>query len=118
MSKRFPAPDPHDVVSSFRTTYRNYSCADVRREPALSLTEEALPDGARRALARYREEHGDEHLELVKQLRIVNGEPELVVEDDSPLPAVPELLTVSETVTLSTDEHLEVVTDVFVVRRT
>lgn len=118
MPKQFPTPDPRDVVSGFRTTYRNYSTAAPRRETVASLDEAALPEGARRAFERYRREHGDEQLDLVKHLRIVNGTPEVVIDDDSPLPATPELLTLSETVTLTTDDRLEVVTDVFVVRRT
>lgn len=118
MPKRSPAPDPRDVVSRFRTTYRNYSTAAAERETAAPPTLEAMPEAVRRAFERYREEHADEQLELVKHLRLVNGEPERVVDDGSPLPAGPELLTLSETVTLATDERLEVVTDVFVVRRT
>lgn len=118
MSRRVAAPDPRDVVSRFRTTYRNYAAAAARREGAAAPDESQLPEAARQALERYRREHADERLELVKHLHLVNGEPESVLDDESPLPAAPELLTLSETVTLATEERLDVVTDVFVLRRT
>jgi hypothetical protein len=54
---------------------------------------------------------------LVKHLRVVDGTPELVVDDGSELPPDEELVTLSETVTLNTAERVRVVTDIYVARR-
>ena len=118
MLKRIPAPDPRDIISRFRTTYRNYSALADPAESASHLDVESLPEAARRLLETYRSEHPDEHVEVLKHMRVVNSEPGIVVDDGSPLPETRDLLTLSQTVTLATDECVEVVTDVFVASRT
>jgi hypothetical protein len=123
-----PAPDPVDLLLRFRAGYRNYHTlvanADelpkdvVVETPATRpLDEQELPEALRRLLEDYRKEHPDEKLELLKYMRLVNGAPELVVEDDLDLPPPEELMTLSQTVTLNTSETVHVVTDIFVARR-
>jgi hypothetical protein len=124
---RPPAADPGDLLSRFRASYRNYyklwttteSVPDgiVLETPTeRPLDENDLPDGVRRLLEAYREEHPKERVVLVKYMRIVDGMPEVVVEDESDLPPEEELLTLSETVTLNTRDHVRVITDIFVAR--
>ena len=123
-----PAPDPVDLLLRFRSTYRNFHTLAERADPAATgvqietpaarpLSEDDVPEGARRLLERYRKEHPDETLELLKYMHVVNGAPELVVEDERELPPTEELLTLSQTVTLNSNEQVHVITDLFVVRR-
>lgn len=122
-----PPADPRELLSRFRATYRTFAArpgpTDELPEGALKtpaqapLDEETLPAGARRLLEAYRGEHPDERPVLLKHLRLVDGVPELVVDDEEPLPPDDELLTVSETVTYVTQDRAHVVTDLFVARR-
>ena len=50
-------------------------------------------------------------------MRLVNAKPEVVVEDESGLPPVEELVTLSQTVTLNTSDRVDVITDLFVARK-
>jgi hypothetical protein len=123
-----PAPDPAELLLRFRSTYRNvHTLSEGTDAPAAGVTVETpaahplgegdLPEGIRRLLERYRKEHPDEKLELLKYMRVINGAPELVVEDELDLPPAEELMTLSQTVTLNTSEQVHVITDLFVARR-
>ncbi|MDX6400573.1 MAG: hypothetical protein QOF27_1179 [Gaiellaceae bacterium] len=123
------APDPRDLLSRFRATYRNYFALSTTPEavpegvvletPATrELSESDLPEGVRRLLEAYREAHREERIVLVKYMRLVDGTPEVVVEDESGLPPVEELVTLSQTVTLNTSDRVDVITDLFVARKT
>jgi hypothetical protein len=129
LPNRPPAPDPGELLSRFRATYRNYSALrqapDALPEGAVvaspteqPLGEEQLPDALRDLLETYRREHPKERVTLLKYIRFVNGTPETIVEDESGLPPDDELITLSQTVTLNTRDVVEVVTDLFVGRRT
>lgn len=121
------APDPRELLVRFRTTYRDYLV--VRRAGrlpegvAVKMLEEQplddveLPESLRRQLEELRKEEPDVRYVLVKHLRVVDGTPELVVDDESDLPPDDELVTLSETVTLNTAERVRVVTDIYVARR-
>jgi hypothetical protein len=126
MEKREHALDPAELLSRFRRSYRNYYAlwTQTGRVPdgvtlvtpeKFGLGFERMPEGARRALEAYQEQAG--RVTLLKYLRIVDGEPELVVEDESELPPEEQLVTVSETVTLNSADLVHVVTDIFVARR-
>ena len=119
------APDPRDLLSRFRATYRNYFALSttpaavpegvVLETPVTrELTEDDLPEGVRG----LREAHPDERIVLLKYMRLVNGTPEVIVEDESGLPPVEELVTLSQTVTLNTCDRVDVITDLFVARKT
>jgi hypothetical protein len=123
-----PAPDPVDLLNRFRASYRNYHTLVANAdEPSPDIVVETpashpfgegqLPEGIRRLVETYRVDHPDEKIELLKYMRLVNGAPELVVEDDLDLPPTEELVTLSQTVTLNTSECVHVVTDLFVARR-
>jgi len=123
-----PAPDPVDLLNRFRASYRNYhTLVASTDEPSPDIAVETpashpfgegqLPEGIRRLVETYRVDHPDEKIELLKYMRLVNGAPELVVEDDLDLPPTEELVTLSQTVTLNTIECVHVVTDLFVARR-
>jgi hypothetical protein len=123
-----PAPDPVDLLNRFRASYRNYhTLVASTDEPSPDIAVETpashpfgegqLPEGIRRLVETYRVDHPDEKIELLKYMRLVNGAPELVVEDDLDLPPTEELVTLSQTVTLNTSECVHVVTDLFVARR-
>jgi hypothetical protein len=123
-----PAPDPVDLLSRFRASYRNYhtlvATSDeppkdvvVETPAAHPLSEEELPESLRALLQAYREEHPQEKGELLKYMRLVNGAPQHVIEDDRDLPPLEELMTLSQTVTLNTSERVHVITDLFVARR-
>jgi hypothetical protein len=123
-----PAPDPVDLLNRFRASYRNYhTLVASTDEPSPDIAVETpashpfgegqLPEGVRRLVETYRVDHPDEKIELLKYMRLVNGAPELVVEDDLDLPPTEELVTLSQTVTLNTSECVHVVTDLFVARR-
>ena len=125
-----PAPDPVDLLNRFRASYRNYHTlvANANADepwPGISVETPAshpfgegqVPEGVRRLVETYRVDHPDEKIELLKYMRLVNGAPELVVEDDLDLPPTEELVTLSQTVTLNTSECVHVVTDLFVARR-
>jgi hypothetical protein len=128
LDKRGLAPDPHDLLSRFRATYRNYFALSttpsalpegvaVETPATRELTESDLPEGVQHLLETYRDAHPDERIVLLKYMRLVNGKPEVLVEDESGLPPVEELVTLSQTVTLNTSDRVDVITDLFVARK-
>jgi hypothetical protein len=127
VSTQPPTPEPRDLISRFRGSYRNYwrlwtatsvPEGTVLQTPAEEkLDESRLPADLRGLLEGYRRDHPDERLVIVKYMRVVNGLPEVVIEDESDLPSDDELLTMSETLTLNTRDHVSVITETFVARR-
>jgi hypothetical protein len=119
--------DTREFVRRFRSNYVNvYARRDS--DPALAnvtvhtpseqpLQEADLPEGVRGLLAEYAKAHPQERVELVKYLRLENGHPVEVVEDESELPPDDELLSLSRTVTIAASEFARVVTEVYVARR-
>jgi hypothetical protein len=122
VSKRPSAPDPAELLARFRASYSTLRVqgappaepqAPIARRPRLA----DLPTAVRRLLDDFREEHPDEQPLLIKHLRVVDGEPAVVVDDGTELPPEDELLTLSQTVTLNSGDRVQVVTDLFVARR-
>jgi hypothetical protein len=119
--------DTREFIRQFRANYVNvYTRRDI--DPALAnvavrtpseqpLREADLPDGVRGLLAEYAKMHPEEQVELVKYLRLENGRPVEVVEDESELPAEDEMLSLSRTVTIAASGFSRVVTEVYVARR-
>jgi hypothetical protein len=119
--------EPRELIrrfcASYQNLYRRWRGAGGRPQGVTlqtpqerPLTEADLPERVRRLVAEYRGQHPGRRLTFVKHLRTVDGEPVLVVEDDSDLPAEDVILTASQTVTLNSADSLHVVTDVFVAR--
>jgi hypothetical protein len=68
-------------------------------------------------LAEYRKANPGLKIVIVKYMRTVNGVPETVVDDGLELPPEDEFLSLSQTVTLSTRDHIRVVTEIIVARK-
>ena len=121
------APDPRELLARFRASYRDYVVirragrlpegVEVKTLEEQPLEELELPGSLRRQVDELRDEDPEARYVLVKHLRVVDGTPELVVDDGSELPPDEELVTLSETVTLNTAERVRVVTDIYVARR-
>ena len=121
------APEPRELLARFRTSYRDYLVVrragrlpeGVSLQPLVEqpLDELELPESIRHQLEELRADEPDARFVLVKHLRVVDGTPELVIDDESELPADEDLLTLSETVTLNTIDRVRVVTDIYVARR-
>jgi hypothetical protein len=77
-----------------------------------------LPPGIRAQLQEYKKSHPKQEITLVKFMRTVNGKPELLIEDESDLPSESQILSISQTITVNTDELIKVVTDLLIARRT
>lgn len=128
MRREEPSPEPSDLVRRFRQNYINYhdlwtvtgstpSGVTLSTPQEQPLTEAQLPKALRDQLTAYRRAHPGERVTLMKYMRTVNGEPQMVVEDERDLPPEDELLTMSQTVSLNTRDELRVVTDLYVARR-
>ncbi len=127
MSSEGSHQEAGSVIRRFRQTYTNYhrlwSATGVPDGVTLLTPEKArldeshLPVALAEQLANHRERHPGEEVTLVKRMRLVDGEPELVVEDEQDLPDETRLLTLSQTVTVNTRDTLVVITEIFVARR-
>ena len=128
MARQRSVEDPGDVIRRFRQTYTNYHILwqttgsipeGVTHETPkqAKLDESHLPEDLAEQLAAYREAHPDEKITLIKHMRMVGGEPQLVVEDDRGLPDQTELMTLARTLTVNTSETMTTITDLFVARR-
>jgi len=90
----------------------------VLRTPAeYPLSEEDMPEALRANLEAYRKEHPGQRVTFLKYARFVDGDPRVVVDDGTDPPPDAELLTLSQTVTVTAVDTLRVVTDLFVLRR-
>jgi hypothetical protein len=128
MEREAQLPAPSDLLRQFRRSYTNFRArwntpAGVPEGVVLSTLAESplsvqdLPAAARDELEAYRERHPDRRFTVVKYARFVDGDPRTVVEDDTGLPPEGELVTVSQTVTVTGPDEFRVVTDLFVLRR-
>lgn|SRR5215469_4475901 len=120
--------DPRGLVQQFRKNYVNLfnlwtkgtrpapQGLQLHRLAERPIRESEISEGLKQLLADYRAAHPDEEISLVKHMRIVNGTPELVVEDESDLPADQEFLSFSQTLTLNTVESSQVITELFIRR--
>lgn len=122
-------PNARELVRRFRKNYVNFfrlwtqvqkkvpegvTLRDPKRE---KITVAVLPEAVAAILAEYKKKHPDETLTIVKHMRAVDGKPQLVVEDDADLPTEDEFLSLTQTVTINTSEHVRVITQIFVARR-
>lgn len=129
MAQQFPFPNPLDFVRRFRSNYVNLhdlwsgdgkrvpegvTLRDPKRSP---IKESSLPKATQALLAEYRKSNPRLEIAIVKYMRTVNGVPETVVEDGSELPPEDEFLSLSQTVTMSTCDHIRVITEIIVARK-
>jgi hypothetical protein len=117
--------DPRAVVRQFRKTYVNAHAlrkvapmalpgADLRTPQERPITEANLPQGLRALLADYRNAHPRARVTLLKYQRIENGKAISIVEDEAGLPDEDKLLSLSQTVTLTTSTEVRVITEIVV----
>ena len=78
--------------------------------PPITLRTSAL----RALLTDYRQSHPRSKVTLLKYQRLENGKPVKIVEDESGLPDEDKLLSLSETVTLTTSTEVRVITEIIV----
>jgi hypothetical protein len=110
MELSFPAIDAAAHIRDFRNNYVNFNgLAKNKALPAvtslLSPSQQAildvgLPPALLDAMAEFQKNNaGGRALTPVKYMKIVDGVPVLVIEDESPLPAEEDIATFSHTVT-------------------
>ena len=128
MKREGATPDPGDFLRRFRRSYTNFRArwntpdavpdgVVLQTPDERPLSDADLPDALRGRLEAYRTAHPGQRLTYLKYARFVDGDPRTVVEDDTGLPSEQHLLTLSQTVTLNTSDTLQVVTDLYVLRR-
>lgn len=111
MTLTFPAIDPAAQIRDYRNNYLNiHNLAQTTSMPA-SMTLKTpkqqpimqvdLPAALRDAMAQFEKNNPDgRKLTAVKYMRTTNGNPDLVIEDDTPLPAEDDLVTFSHTISV------------------
>ena len=121
MQLNFPAIDPAAQIRDYRNNYVNISSLakttamptsmslmDPAQQPIVNLD---LPVALRDAMATFEKTNADgRRLTAVKYMRITNGSPDLVVEDESPLPEENDIVTFSQTVSAVSVKSVNVVT--------
>lgn len=122
MPLNFPEIDPRARVRDYRANYvnvRRLILTDKDTPDGIALHTPAdrpissldIPPGLRQAIADYQKSDPDAAtLTQVKYMKTVNGKPEIVIEDDDPLPAEDDLVTFSHTVTAVSAKSVQVVT--------
>jgi len=119
--------DPRDLVRQFRETYVNahelkkrvptaHKGARIATPKEQPIREAGLPQGVRALLGEYKNGNPRSKVTLLKYQRIENGEPVTIVEDESGLPDEDNLLSLSQTVTLTTSTEVRVITEIVVAR--
>jgi hypothetical protein len=127
MSDQEETVNPRDLVRQFRESYLNvhevkkrvpsaFAKAEIHSPRQKPIKESDLPQALRELLREHRQAHPGQKVAFLKYQRLVNGEPVLVIEDETGLPDEDQLLTLSQTITLTTSQDAHVVTDVVVAR--
>jgi hypothetical protein len=117
-----PQMDAAAAVRTYRENYINFrTLVGTETIPAdFELTTPAeqpieqldIPIALREAMAAYQESHPKApQLFPVKYMRVVDGKPVLVIEDERPLPAEQDLVTFSHTVTTTSIDTMSVAVD-------
>jgi hypothetical protein len=121
MELSFSAIDPAAQIRDYRTNYVNISgLAKTTSMPASmtlmtpsqqSIMKLDLPAALGDAMALFQKNNPDGRaLTAVKYMRITNGSPDIVIEDDSPLPEENDIVTFSHTVSALSINSVSVVT--------
>src|SRR3954454_10234462 len=117
-----PKIDPAVTLRTYRDNYTNlYSLwthvtgvpdgVELKTPKEHPIEKLHLPSGIRDAMAEYERSHPKTPLTPIKYMRLVNGAPVLVVEDERPLPDESDLVTFSHTVSTTSVDAVSVVTD-------
>ena len=110
MELSFPALDAAAQVRDFRDHYVNFNglakttvlpaSISLQSPSQKSIMDVGLPAALLDVMAEFQKTTGaGRPLTPVKYMRIINGVPDLIIEDDSPLPAEEDIATFSHTVT-------------------
>ena len=121
MTLSFPAIDPAAQIRDYRNNYVNINnLAKTTAMPASmslmapsqqSIMNLDLPAALRDAMTLFEKNNsGGRKLTAVKYMRITNGSPDIVIEDDSPLPDENDLVTFSHTVSALSVKSVSIVT--------
>src|SRR5438309_1151693 len=105
MTDQLPV-DPRELVRRFRGNYVNLHTlwtkgphapdgVTLRTPQEAPISEADLSAGIRGGLADYRKKHPGARIDFLKYQRVENGQPVLVVEDDTGLPEEDALLSLS-----------------------
>jgi hypothetical protein len=125
MAENQVSPDPREVVRAFRETYVNahelrrlapsaFPGADIKTPKEKPIKENDLPPGIRALLSEFRRKRPGAKVTVYKYQRIENGVPVTIIEDERLLPDEDKLLSLSETVTLTTSTEVRVITEMVV----
>ena len=128
MDQKESSPEPVLFIRKLQQNYINYYKLQVATgQPVEGVTVyhpkekpilvKQLPPGIRAQLQEYKDTHPEQKITLVKYMRTVNGKPELLIEDESDLPSESQILSISQTITVNTDELIRVITDLLIARR-
>jgi hypothetical protein len=117
--------DALEFVREYRANYVNLHTlwTTVAEPPAgielstpnqTPITEADLPAELQQAVREYRRRHPEVMLSFIKHMRIVNGQPVRVIEDERGLPPENEFMSLSRTLTLNTSGEAQTVTEIYV----
>lgn len=123
MIGEIPAVDPVEMVRDFRSNYVNFSLltgedarvlegVQVMRPENQPIEELPLPEDLLAMVKDHRERAL--HLTLTKYMRIDNGKPVFIVEDERDLPEEASLVSFSHTTTVTRIDSVEIVTHLIV----
>ena len=129
MDQKESSPEPVLFIRKLQQNYINYyKLQAATGQPVEGVTVyhpkekpilvKQLPPGIRAQLQEYKDNYPEQEIRLVKFMRSVNGKPELLIEDESDLPSESQILSISQTITVNTDELIRVITDLLIARRT
>ena len=116
---------PLYFVQNFRQNYTNLyklwtqmgsvpEGVTLRTPKEKPIQEKELSESLRTRLLAYKKTYPEGKIELVKFMRLVNGNPVLVIEDERGLPEEDHILILSQTVALNTSDTAELVTEILV----
>jgi len=117
-----PEIDSVIAVRSYRENYVNLytlwtkltsvpESVELKTPDEQPILELDLPAGLRAAMDEYQQSRPKQPLTPLKYMRVVNGAPVLVIEDERPLPDENDLVTFSHTVTTTSTDAVSIVVD-------
>ena len=116
---------PLNFLQNFRKNYTNLyrlwtqtgsvpKGVTLRTPKEKPIQEKELSESLRTRLLAYKKTYPEGKIELMKFMRLINGNPVLVIEDERGLPEEDHLLILSQTMALNTSNTAELVTEILV----